>query len=338
MNFDAVLSTTDKFLRMYFVAPLKFSYAWVLSRASQRLFLKVALAYFIGFLLLMGGIALPIFGTALLASSLPAGAVLALILGIVLAVLGIGVFGYYGVLPIFNALNVRGYPQMDWTIPSFINYLLMRILSSIYAMLSVLNRRLWPLVAAEVLMLLAFLYAAFAMNPGGRAMLGLVLLFIFLSIPYLLLVVYNNVRQLAAAPIFLQGGRGKRQALEESWNLTRGKALPVFITDYGINFIWNTLVQVLMQMLQLFLMPLMWVGILLGSLAPAVLYAFIIILLIVGGLLMTAFSAAFNFIMAFVLVGVYDGLVKYGKEKAEPVRPAVASNARDLRALRPRRS
>ncbi|MDO8339357.1 MAG: hypothetical protein Q7T16_01740 [Candidatus Burarchaeum sp.] len=337
MDFDAIVSTTEVFLKKYFVDTLKFSYVWAFSKDSQKIFLKVALAYFIGFLLLMGGIALPVFGTALLASSLPSGAVLALILGIVLAVLGIGILGYYGVLPIFNALNVRGYPQMDWTIPSFINFVLLKILSSIYAMLSVLNRRLWPLAAAEVLMLIAFLYAVFVMRPGAAAMLGLVFLFFFLSIPYLLLVVYNNTRQLAAAPIFLQGGKGKRQALEESWNLTRGKALPVFITDYGINFIWNTLVQVLMQMLQFFLMPLIWVGMLLGFLAPVVLYAFIIILLIVGSLLMAAFSAAFNFIMAFVLVGVYDGLVKYEKEKAGSALPGVARKSTDLKTLRPKR-
>ncbi len=241
----------------------KFSVSWLTNKDSQKLYALLIVVKLLATVLSIIGIVLALlslFMPAIASSSAEAASFLnqfalltglgigGIIFGTLLFLLAVLAPGYFEALTMFSALKAKGFKSVKWTVGKYVNYLLLGIVHFIYAFFSLLNRPYRPIVAGFYASLFA-LIGVFIVLTGGTAIVpawALTILLVYLILlvglfgtAYIVLFVYNGIRQIMCFPLFLESEMGKRAAIRASWELTRGRALDVFVASFVISLFWG---------------------------------------------------------------------------------------------------
>jgi hypothetical protein len=278
----------------------KFTYSWVRSKASQGLYLwliavnlmaagllVLSVVMFIGTLLLpVSVLNMPTDDPAFMSlfASFAGLGLAGAVAGVTLFIFALLAQGYFETMTMFRALDAKGRQSVDWVPRKYANYILLGILNFLYATFSLLNRKWWPLVAAFYILLLAsFLFPL------------LFILTALVGLAYLVLFIYNGVRQSMSFPIYLESEMRKTEAINRSWKLTEGRALDVFVTSLAIMIAWGIILGVVGGAFQLF------------RLLPGGVFIFLM-----ASFLLAPFD---SFTGSFTSVGIYHALRTGGQQK-----------------------
>lgn len=124
-----------------------------------------------------------------------------------------------------RALQLNGLQTDDFSVGKFVRLIGLWIYVFFAASFSFYNKTLMILSIGFVLFLIFSMVLTFFM-PAGVFLLFIVIL---LMIPYIGIVIYNSFRLTMASAIFLHKRIGIADAAKESWEMTKGNLLMIFI-------------------------------------------------------------------------------------------------------------
>ncbi|MBN2067257.1 MAG: hypothetical protein JW744_02205 [Candidatus Diapherotrites archaeon] len=229
---------------MDYAQVLEFSFAWL----KDRPLVKYAALYWaaiFGFFLLLGLTAYLLFMplvSRLLAGDLlsllelflaPGWFITAFILFVVIAaflyLLLILATLYIEALVLVRALRAAELPVAPFSLTRFVYLAFLYIVTFLAAFFSWFNKIFLSILAsAAVLFVLSIVFIAARANLMGFFFLALSFL---LFIVYCVVLIYNSLRLSQATAIFLTKGTGIVEAIKESWSLTQGRVLSIFLAS-----------------------------------------------------------------------------------------------------------
>lgn len=229
---------------------LDFSYQWVNRKESWKLYgvlvaipltfllLTLLAALFIGgreiaLAMFLGKKYLPLPGADLGAMAFLINMVALLIVVIILGIIRFLLVTYFEAKVGLSALGQKGLTLAEWNAGRLVRYILLGIAHGLAVLFSVYELRLLAvLILTGVLMGLAF-------AAGGIVALFFIAVF-FLAL--LISVIYNSTRLCLSAPIFLHKNPGIIASLEDSWKLSKGKVVDIFVTRLLLGIAWFLLI------------------------------------------------------------------------------------------------
>lgn len=141
---------------------------------------------------------------------------------------------YLSALIHVRALQLNKFTTAEFSITKLIKLFFLGIYASIVAFLSLYNKTL--LILTLVYIALAFFtFLLLYFIPDVALIFGMIML--LLAFPYMAIVFYNSYRLSLAPSIFLHKNIGITNATKESWDLSKGNVLMIFVTSLILGII-----------------------------------------------------------------------------------------------------
>ncbi len=232
----------------------------LLPLTDKKIWTYVFLQYVFGlvFLVILGAAVFALFGPSILNAmtnpesitpefflSLASGVILIIFLVLLLSPLLIYFSMVIQVLGTNRALEMYGFRSTHFSFKKPIMVFALGVIVLLLSLFSVYSKKLVIVPALFFLTLIIALILAFFAPPISAIFL---LIWIVLFIPMIIVLVYNGLRLIAAIPYYLENDSGIMEATKQSWELTRGNVIMIFISS----FVLGILLGVVSQLVQLF--------------------------------------------------------------------------------------
>jgi len=148
----------------------------------------------------------------------------------------------FSYLFIAKALNSSGRKFVEFDLGRWVKFIVLEIMTSIAVVLSLFNLKLLLVgLAALACMVIAFIALAFT---SLLVFIIFLLLGALLGLAYFVIMVYNAIKLSMGCVSYVESEKGIIEALKDSWNLTGGSTLNVFIGLFLIGLIVGIIVGI----------------------------------------------------------------------------------------------
>lgn len=228
----------------------KFSYSWLFDSRSLKWY---AFILVLPIVLVLAAVALGASGYFV--TSRDGGAPVESLLGwMIIPLVGIVMIYLLAVVYVsariaMNALSSKNIPTEPFEFDRFLSYLWLCVLCALYAVFSWYDKRFSFVFVGGLALLVIAAAVPFALGNTPTAE-TIKAVFPVIALPFLVIgaivVAYNGIRLGFAIPIFLSKKFEKTSdALRESWDMTKGHVIEIFVTSLACGIIWVIIMAVL---------------------------------------------------------------------------------------------
>ena len=310
---------------------IKFAFSWIYSKETWRYALilfgicVLLTVLLVAFLFLFGAMFFPALasGNPLSIASAAVGMMATAILGVfAVAIIATVAFTYFDGLIYQFGLREKALSTSGFGIGKAIMLIFLNIGTSFAAFFSVFNLKFLPILGAVIFGFLMLFFTPYPLNIFGG------LIFAFSSLAYFVVILYNSYRLVLSQTIFLSKEIGIVDAIKESWQITHGKVLEIFLALFIVGIILTVIFYILSTIMQvlgyLMVLPFMFGIRSTGADAASAIIPFFLIFVIIFGILMLAMMLLSYLVSAFAVVSVYGQIIgtkpeKKPKQKVTPV-------------------